>query len=413
MSGPLPIDRFIATTRTNRQDRVLAASYELAIERLRSMAEHFGLQVEVKVVYSSARRIEHITLAGKNWLIYDQYMGQSMNLLNRLFIEAEDGNPALVYFHKVLAERLVEVGRLNEALHCSKFYWNSKEVLSPKRVDELWRGLLTGIQERFLMYHEFGHRVFAEPKLMPVMREHVRSLIDHKLQVNGRSLEEEIADLREAPPAAYHHNDIDEAIRELREQHESGCAQQFTDAVSKALAEPQIEEEVFCDIFAADLISNEAYLDEFDHIRVLRAIYIGFYHLQALEYLRRFPSLPHGGVNWLDDNMPRVHARSYCLRAHLIFLLQLHQLKTNVDKDSAAEQVQAFEIQLMEDQKRHYEVIYDSATSLCDNLRADDWITKLGEEAVQILKGGLTPDSPSISDDELKSTILIMSGWLR
>jgi hypothetical protein len=412
-----PIDRLVAATRLNVEARINWKLYETTVLRLKSIAEQFGLPLDVKVVYSSTRRVEHVTLAGETWLIYDQYIGQTMNMLNRLFIEASNAHPALVYFHKILAERLVEVGQLAGALHCASVYHSSRDVLSSKRSDEAWRDLLTRTHERFLLYHEFGHRVFASHTLMPVMREHVQFLIQHQIGVKKRSLQEVLDAFREAPSAAMHHQDFDASIREIKLQYESEEGQRFNQAQLVSLTQSQTEEEVFCDVFASDFVLAEGRLDGADIERVLRAIYVGFYHLQALEYLRRFPSLSSAPVNWQADNMPHIQSRGHCLRAHLIFLYQIElQVERHLDDDTVADKVRAFEIQLMEDQKHHYDVVFDSAMRLCDKLRADEWISELGEEAMRTLRHGLnspesvTPQLPN--DDDLRTAILIMTGWL-
>lgn len=425
-----PIDRLIAATRRNVEHKVQIPLYTSVINRLRSVAEQFQLPIDVKVVYSTSRKVENVKVAGAYWLIYDQYMGQSINLLNRVFLEAFDANPALIYFHKVLAERLVEVGRLSEALHCGIKYQQGRSALAPKRTDEPWRALLTSVHERFLLYHEFGHRVYQHPDKLHAVREHVQSLIEDRARENSKSLDGLIEAMRNAPAAAYHHQDLEDAIRDVQLNHASEAGRAFERARAAAFCDVQWQEEVFCDIFAADMISNEAILDHLDHTRVLRAVYIGFYHLQALEYLRRFPSLSADDreVNWLIDNTPRVQARAHCLRAHLIFLRELqlrHGASFEVDgprKKSRPpddkvvnEEVQRFTVQLMEDQKRHYDVIFDSAMGVCDNLRRNNWIEELGNEALASLHERIASkdhNSSPLRDDELRTVVLGLTGWL-
>lgn len=417
MKNSSPIDRLIAATRLNVEARINWKLYETTVLRLESIAEQFGLPLNVKVVYSSTRRVEHVTLAGEVWLIYDQYIGQTMNMLNRLFIEASNADPALAYFHKVLAERFVEVGQLASALHCASTYHSSRDVLRSNRSDEVWRDLLTRTHERFLLYHEFGHRVFASPTLMPVKREHVQFLLQHQIGMKQRSLQDVLESFRDAPSAAMHHQDFDASVGEIKLHYESEEGQHFTQAQLISLAEPQTEEEVFCDVFASDFVLAEGRLDGADIAQVLRAIYVGFYHLQALEYLRRLPSLSSASAKWQADNMPYIQSRGHCLRSHLLFLYQAElKVERQLDDDTITDEVHTFEIQLMEDQKRHYDVVFDSAMRLRDSLLADNWISELGEQAMRTLRDGLnspesvTPQLPN--DDDLRTVILIMTGWL-
>ncbi|ELQ6039197.1 hypothetical protein R2226_003367 [Cronobacter sakazakii] len=417
MNKTSPIDRLISATRLNDTVRANPELYETTILRLKSIAEQLGLPLDVKVVYSSSRRVEHITISGMVWLIYDQYQGQTMNMLNRLFIEAEDAHPSLVYFHKVLAERLVDAGQLANALHCAAAYHSSREVLRSRSSDYTWRNVLTKTHERFLLYHEFGHRIFSNPALMPVIREHVQFLIQHQAQVTRRPLKTILRSMRKAPSAARHHQNLKAAIRDLRLEYESEEGRYYRQAQLSSLAQPQTEEEVFCDVFASDFVLMEGLNDGDDLIKVLRAIYVGLYHLQALEYLRRFPSLTNDSTDWLTDKMPHIQLRSHCLRAHLIFLYQTElRVKQQLDDNLVADSIRAFEIQLMEDQKRHYDVIYDSAIRLCDSLRRNDTLPELGRETMARLQAGLqdsqSTSTPLPTDDELKKIILIFTGWL-
>ena len=413
-----PIERFITATRRNCPERVRFSQYEVIVKRLKCIAEQMGFRIDVKIVYSAARAVEHVKISGVTWLIYDQYMAQSMNLLNRLFIEADSDHPAIVYFHKVLAERLVDVSRLHEALHCASFYHNSRDVLQPQYVDEHWRNVLTVTHEKFLLYHEFGHCIFSETDSLPVMREHVQFLIDHNVNSKKRSFDGALAMLKSAPPAAYHHQSLDEAIAELENQYSNKQSQHYTEALLAALAEAETKEEVFCDVLAADFCVHEARLDHIDVENTLRAIYIGFYHLQALEYIRRFPSLPAGTVEWAADNVPRVQARSHCLRAHLIFLYQIELSQyRKISESEADDLLEKFQISLMGDQKRYYDLIYDGAIGLCENLRKDAWIAELGQEAIQDLEEGRKlagkSEMSSISADDLTKIVLILTGWFK
>ncbi len=252
---------------------------------------------------------------------------------------------------------------------------------------------------------------------MPVVREHVQFLLQHQIGVKQRSLQDVLELFRDAPTAALHHQDFDASIREIKLHYESEEGKNFKQAQLISLAEPQTEEEVFCDVFASDFVLAEGRLDGADIARVLRAIYVGFYHLQALEYLRRLPSLSSANANWQADNMPYIQSRGHCLRSHLLFLYQTElQVERQLDDDTVAEEVRTFEIQLMEDQKRHYDVVFDSAMRLRDSLLADNWISELGEEALRTLRDELnspesvTPQLPN--DDDLRTAILIMTGWL-
>ncbi|NWD79115.1 hypothetical protein HX891_01895 [Pseudomonas reactans] len=414
------IDRLINSTRNNYPHRVNVGYYEVPLEKIKNVADRLSIDVKVKIVYSSTRSAESISLGESEWLVYDQYMGQSINLLNRIFIEADDHRPALTYFHKALAERLLEVGKLSEALHCALYYSQERKILEPKRVNENLRGLMTTLQEQFYFYHEFGHIIYRKPGTLPLVRQQVQDIVEHLITEKNLSLEDTIARLRAAPPAAYHHADLEEAIAEQRREFGKKSRCQFVNATLSALADPGIQEEIFCDIFSADLLSLEAFVQGSDPVDVLRSIYIGFYHLQAFEYIKRFPDLPRGAGklehDWSFDNVPKVQVRSHCLRTHLLFIYESHlRVTLGLDETSTSARLKQFNIQLMEDQKRHYEVIYDVSMRLCDGLRRGNRIAKLGKKVKNLLK----KDAPStpyrrdlMSAEKTQQMVLSATGWL-
>lgn len=413
-SSTLAVDRFINATRINIASRVKPEMYQSTLSNLSALASRLDLSTEFKIVYSASRRVELVALSGVSWIIYDQYMGQTMNLLNRIFIEAEDKQPSLVYFHKVLAERLLEAGRLEEALHCATIYHNNREDLNLKRLNEEWRFLLIEVHEAFLLHHEFGHVVFSKETLFPITREHASQIIEDLIKSKQRSIEKVIEDARNAPPAAIHHQKIDDFILSIQELERGDNS--IIDAQIAYLNAPQTLEEVFCDIFAADLVLNLEIQKGRDIVKVLRAIYIGFYHMQAIEYLRRFPNLSNKDPNWSTDTIPQVQARAQCLRGHLAFLYQAHLYNNpeSISTDTEGE-VLKFQILLMDDQKRYYEVIYDGAMALCDNLRKNNWIIKLGRKATKKLHrkiGYKKGDAYTIDSKSLRAIVLFMTGWI-
>ncbi len=419
MNGAERVDRLISATRMNVQQRVNTELYASTIDKIKIFAESMDINLNIRIVYSPSRQAETRTFGEHTWLIYDQYMGQSMNLLNRIFIEANDDEPAFIYFHKVLSERLLEVGNLNESLHCASIYAQEREKLKGKFTNEKLRDTLTKAQERFYFYHEFGHRIYAEPKLQPLVREQVQRLVEECITQKTLPLDELILQMRAAPPAAYHHMDLEQLINEIRKDFSSKKKCDFTEATLAALVDPEIHEEIFCDILATDLLSVDAIVNELDQTEVLRAIYIGFYHLQAFEYIRRFPNLPRGngplGSDWKRDNMPRIQARSHCLKSHLLFSYEGH-LRTfsELDDEAISAKIESFAIQLMNDQKRHYDLIFDITMKICDNLRRGNRIAKLGKKA----KSRIEPKAPRsaakskpLTSDEIKNMILITTGW--
>lgn len=408
-----PVDRYIDATRLHLRGRVQQHYYAESVKRIRDLAAHFGVAVDVKIVYSLSRRVEHVKIGEVLWLVYDQYMGQSVNLLNRLFVEAADIEPAIVYFHKVLAERLVEVSMVDEAIHCALVYRNGRDALMGRAVDERWRAVLTSTHERFMLFHEFGHCLYGQPQILSHVREQVEQLIEHQIASKTRTPSQILADVRSAPPAAIHHQDPQAFYKDTQRRLESGEDLKFHAALLASLADEQIRQEIFCDVFAADLVWTETALNGLNRVETLRAVYIGFYHLQALEYLRRFPYLS-SQVDWSTDNTPRMQVRSHCLRWHLVFLFQASLIEDGVkDKAEIEAAASAFDIQLMEDQKKCYETVNDGAMNVCDSLRREGYIRKLGEATAREIEATVRKGKRArrLSETEFGQVALLMTGW--
>ncbi|WP_372239139.1 hypothetical protein [Pseudomonas putida] len=261
------------------------------------------------------------------------------------------------------------------------------------------------------MSHELGHRLYDQENALPETREQVAELIAAQITSKQRSLEDQVRDLRNAPAAAIHHRDVEDVINDV--QQLAQAPDTFMAAQLACLDDPQTFEEVFCDIFAADLVMAAMTSEGADPIQVLRAIYIGFYHIQALEYLKRFPLLAGSETDWATDIVPRVQTRAHCLQDHLKFLYGVYLLSNGSDAAELPAATARLGIALFEDQKRHYESVYDAAMNLCDNLRKDNWIEELGQAAMGELHDRIgEAGGDAITADRLKRLVLAMTGWL-
>lgn len=419
MNGAENIERLIKSTRKNLQPRINLQVYESIIQGVESVAESMSINLNIKIIYSPVRKGECVKLGEHTWLIYDQYMGQSMNLLNRIFIEAEDDTLAFTYFHKVLAERLLEVGKLNEALHCAKVYSRHHDRLKGKRIDERLRGTFTSVQEKFYFYHELGHQVHANPDLQPLPRALAKDLVQEQVELKSLSLEALILRVRATAPATWSQADTEAQITQLKKDFGSAEYQLFLKAMLDALMSDDLLEEVFCDVFAADILSAEALIQNIDQAEVFRAIYLGFYHLQVFEYVRRFPELERGNgrlrSDWAHDVMPNIMARSHCMKAHLLFSYRGHlRFIQGLNDDAIAEKVAAFDHQLRNDQSRYYTVIYDIAMKISEQLRRGNRIAKLGKKATSQLNAATALpqyNGVDFTQNELRNIILASTGW--
>ncbi|GAB3757598.1 hypothetical protein GCM10027599_23920 [Yimella radicis] len=153
----------------------LTILYDGLYERLgKIVGELFGVQITPPIlatIYSRVAHAETVSLGGRAYIVYDQYLGQVFNKLNRLFFE--DSSPAEVheYLHKLYAARGLACGRPQLAAshavaHASLFeYLNSQARqadVNPEAKGELFRirSFYTASQEAFVMAHELAHYIF-------------------------------------------------------------------------------------------------------------------------------------------------------------------------------------------------------------------------------------------------------------
>jgi hypothetical protein len=160
------IEHYIASSRRTRPPTAeLTAAYKAYYEQIVALTVPLGPPPELFITYSSDRTCELIRFAKSTYLVYDQYLGQSFNRLNRIQY-ALHGTQMLSqgYACKYVAERLICLGQTGPAaffaMVASQFEQNVKAegdpFRLPKKDDDAWVGF-TGTQELFVMAHELAH----------------------------------------------------------------------------------------------------------------------------------------------------------------------------------------------------------------------------------------------------------------
>ena len=101
-----------------------------------------------------------------HYLVYDQYLGQSINHINTV-LRSDCVEEALwVYSHKVIAERFRSSGRFVEALHFALLYGELKLFIRRHLLSAMAnmnRAFDTRLAEMFIVAHELAHVSFEEP----------------------------------------------------------------------------------------------------------------------------------------------------------------------------------------------------------------------------------------------------------
>lgn len=155
--------------RTKATSAELVALYEGYYEHITAQISPIGGYPELHVTYSSERRCELLQLKGRHYLVYDQYLGQSFNRINRIqFARHESPMLSMAYGSKFIAERLISLNALGPAVF---FGLISKQFEKMAHVpgnpyadlgeDEHLRLRLIAAQEVFVMAHEVAHHRWA------------------------------------------------------------------------------------------------------------------------------------------------------------------------------------------------------------------------------------------------------------
>jgi hypothetical protein len=164
------IDEYLAAARRVKPaSEPLVAHYNFCYESLLGLTKESASNPELYVTYSAERRCELITVGQRTYLVYDQYLGQTFNRLNRIQYAthgSQDLSRALA--SKYLAERLLQLGSpviagfLGMVAH--QFENNVKEEGNPfelSRENEATRVNLIVAQELFVIAHELAHFRFS------------------------------------------------------------------------------------------------------------------------------------------------------------------------------------------------------------------------------------------------------------
>ncbi|MDH6269686.1 hypothetical protein M2360_005114 [Rhizobium sp. SG_E_25_P2] len=410
------IDRYIRQTKLNCEERVAEPFYAALKGTVFDMfVSHFHLKAGFRVVYSPSRRAERIIVGDETWLVYDQYLGQTFSTLNRILFETEGEKPAIVYFHKYIAERTLEYGCPKLGVHFANFFHYERQATRGSGEPNPSRGAYTITQERFAIFHELGHELQnSSNDLVGVFTSLVSDTIENRRdRFTSTTLETMTEDFRKGSPAAYHDKDLETFLAELAEFHSSQHGQMERRSYLRALDNSETASELFCDFLAAEfaLLSLDGSAEEI--VSAIRALYIGSYHLKMLTYvdwhlehilLRETPATIKLAQDF--DRIQAIQVRNHCFKSHLLFIYGARLRSAGAaDVDGL---ISTLNERLMLDQKHYYERIFDPVGKLISFVSEVDRLNELAAEALAPLA---TVHSPDELDLIVNLAILKNTGW--
>src|SRR4051812_28216856 len=101
------VEIYVQTTRRQLKKRINQDFYDkVYFPSLDWLLLSQGLRIRFVLTYSTRRHCEVITDGSNHVIVYDQYLGQTFNMLNRLLLRKRKEKLSSIYFHKLLAEQL-------------------------------------------------------------------------------------------------------------------------------------------------------------------------------------------------------------------------------------------------------------------------------------------------------------------
>jgi hypothetical protein len=164
---PAPIQEYLASTRFSLEVSIEEPAktsirellYEPMFAFVAKQAAQHGIDAPASAIYTDMMRSEAITLNGKSYIVHDQYFGQVINMMNRLFLYGASRATKFTYFHKVASHILSRYGFYEEAIFAANTYRTQRRLMNHQGVqgDQFVHGIYTSMQEHFVVMHELAH----------------------------------------------------------------------------------------------------------------------------------------------------------------------------------------------------------------------------------------------------------------
>lgn len=293
-TAPSEIARYLTVTRgghsLNSTLPQLVAAYKETFDRLIEILGAIFL-VEIKpppfvAVYSGIGHAETVLLRGQEHMVYDQYLGQTLNRLNRLFFEDANPNEVNAYLHKVYAARSLVSGKPGRALEHTVAH--SMLATRLTRADGggtfKMRAAYTYWQESFVIAHELAHYIFrAYPRAAYAFQQYCLGIVGLPEGLDDEAMTAQIAALTERRDISRSRDvgpESDELPARLPRLYAmEGLAGAFGLDESDPQTTAQVLEECICDAAAVLAVAVLSSLELGDAIC---AALLGLHHLRLI-----------------------------------------------------------------------------------------------------------------------------------
>lgn len=260
-------EAYVAATRRMRPDLVAIDYYRGLFESLRPIAAGYGCTADFHATYSTERNCETVKFGNQTVIIYDQYLGQTFNQMNRLWLNSTNPEEAEAYALKVMAERAQVTGRLQLALILAGSYrvMDSRSQTYRIDIDARRRTFITYVQERYVLIHE-----------------HFHAILDQQPEWRAAAIRDARADY-----VANHLRPIlEEGLPSPEPAGQALMREAFEQQIALMESDDALVEECVCDTLAIPIVFHGATGQGFRAEDVRSAVFFALRHLRKLASLR-------------------------------------------------------------------------------------------------------------------------------
>jgi hypothetical protein len=256
-------------------------------------------QPTLLVVHSPVCRSATIVGGGDRVLVYDQYLGQALNKLTRLYLSAADSPTVNATLAKLWAQREFVAGRNDQAALFG--LWARALGLEYPLPSEppdsmMTRGFSVAVQESFVIAHELAHTLLqVVPGLKEVLSAEVTLrlealdkypmvYVDHPHLDRTALVEQVAADERRSLSALQDRMGLNKPLRSMGSADEVENLLRLTESelFGERLDEELVAESV-CDSLAWEAVSM-MFRNE-DQAKILDSVFLAVHHLRLLQLL--------------------------------------------------------------------------------------------------------------------------------
>lgn len=251
---------------------------------------------ELVVCYSTERTCEFVSINEKDYIIYDQYLGQSINMLNRIYFNSTDKYDSLTYAYKVLCEICHYSSKieLSKLLYTSYVLNKDNHISYKQNNNYAVRSEYTYFQEFFVLMHEVAHWLLSKKDKSQIIKIKRQQLIDHLFELKNiedphrtDNLLQDIDALFDNPFNSYKDYISLEEITKLNESIDLAGKNLYDKEMELVQHNDDFIEECICDDMACEyLIDIMKKRYNISTISSLKIIYMALQNLEILTILK-------------------------------------------------------------------------------------------------------------------------------